>query len=125
MLEGQKILITGATGRVAFPIARALAQRNEVWGVARFTDPGSPSRLEAAGVRPVALDISTADFSSLPDDFTYVFHAAMASGADGWASAFEMNSQASGWLLYHCRSGRRASCSARPGRSTSTRGNGR
>jgi nucleoside-diphosphate-sugar epimerase len=104
MLEGQKILITGATGRVAFPIARALAAHNEVWGAARFTDPASQSRLEAVGVRPLALDVSTADFSSLPDDFTYVFHAAMASGADGWASAFEMNSQASGRLLQHCRS---------------------
>jgi UDP-glucuronate 4-epimerase len=103
VLEGQKILVTGASGRVAFPIARALAQNNEVWGVARFTDPGSPSRLEAAGVRPVALDVSAADFSTLPDDFTHVFHAAMSSGADGWASAFEMNSQASGALLYHCR----------------------
>jgi nucleoside-diphosphate-sugar epimerase len=103
VLEGQKILVTGASGRVAFPIARALAQSNEVWGVARFTDPGSPSRLEAAGVRPVALDVAAADFSTLPDDFTHVFHAAMSSGADGWASAFEMNSQASGALLYHCR----------------------
>ena len=103
VLEGQKILITGATGRVAFPIARALAQRNEVWGVARFTDPGSQSRLESVGVRPLPLDVSTGDLSSLPDDFTYVFHAAMSSGADGWASAFEMNSQASGGLLYHCR----------------------
>ena len=103
MLEGQKILITGATGRVAFPIARALAQSNEVWGVARLTDPGSQARLEAAGVRPVPLDVSTADFSSLPDDFSYVFHAAMASGAEGWSSAFEMNSQASGALLYRCR----------------------
>jgi UDP-glucuronate 4-epimerase len=103
MLEDQKILITGATGRVAFPIARALAARNEVWGAARFTDPASRSRLEAVGVRPLPLDVSTADFSSLPDDFTYVFHAAMASGADGWASAFEMNSQASGRLLSHCR----------------------
>ena len=103
MLEGQKILVTGATGRVAFPIARALAKENEVWGVARFTDPGSQSRLEAVGVRPVALDVSAADFSSLPGDFTHVFHAAMASGAEGWASAFEMNSQASGELLYHCR----------------------
>jgi nucleoside-diphosphate-sugar epimerase len=27
----------------------------------------------------------------------------MSSGADGWSSAFEMNSQASGALLYHCR----------------------
>ncbi|HXA73395.1 MAG TPA: NAD(P)-dependent oxidoreductase [Acidimicrobiales bacterium] len=103
MLEGQKILITGASGRVAFPIARALAKDNEVWGVARFTNPGSQSRLEAVGVRPVALDVAAADFWSLPHDFSYVFHAAMASGADGWASAFEMNSQASGRLLYHCR----------------------
>ena len=104
MLEDQKILITGATGRVAFPIARALAARNEVWGAARFTDPASQDRLEAVGVRPLPLDVSSADFSSLPDDFAYVFHAAMASGADGWASAFEMNSQASGRLLFHCRS---------------------
>jgi nucleoside-diphosphate-sugar epimerase len=103
MLEDQKILITGATGRVAFPIARALAERNEVWGAARFTDPASPARLEAVGVRPLPLDVSTDDFSSVPTDFTYVFHAAMASGADGWASAFDMNSQASGRLLYHCR----------------------
>lgn len=104
MLEDQKILITGANGRVAFPIARALAAHNEVWGAARFTDPDSQSRLEAAGVRPLPLDVSTADFSSVPDDFTYVFHAAMASGAEGWMSAFEMNSQATGRLLYHCRS---------------------
>lgn len=64
MLEDQKILITGATGRVAFPIARALAARNEVWGVARFTDPDSWSRLESVGVRPLLLDMSTNDFSS-------------------------------------------------------------
>jgi UDP-glucuronate 4-epimerase len=106
MLKDQKILITGATGRVAFPIARALAARNEVWGAARFTDPGSQVRLESAGVRPLPFDVSTGEFSSLPDDFTHVFHAAMASGAEGWQSAFEMNSQASGRLLYHCRSSR-------------------
>jgi nucleoside-diphosphate-sugar epimerase len=103
VLEGQKILITGANGRIAFPIARALAVQNDVWGVARFTDPASRARLESVGVRPLALDVSTADFSSLPDDFTYVFHAAMATGAEGWPSAFEMNSQASGRLLSHCR----------------------
>ena len=34
----EKILITGATGKIAFPIARALAQRNEVWGAARLRD---------------------------------------------------------------------------------------
>jgi nucleoside-diphosphate-sugar epimerase len=49
------------------------------------------------------MDVSTADFASLPDDFTHVFHAAMATGGEGWSSAFEMNSQATGRLLYHCR----------------------
>ena len=58
MLEGQKVLITGANGRVAFPIARALAQSNEVWGVARFTDPGSQSSAEGA---MVSLQISASD----------------------------------------------------------------
>ena len=56
MLEGQKILITGATGRVAFPISRALAARNEVWGVARFSQSGTRERLEALGVRAVRHD---------------------------------------------------------------------
>jgi UDP-glucuronate 4-epimerase len=103
VLEGQKILITGANGRIAFPIARALAPRNEVWGVARFTDPGSQVRLEAVGVRPVPMDVSTADFSSLPEDFSYVFHAALGSGAEGWAAAAEVNAHAPGRLMYHCR----------------------
>jgi nucleoside-diphosphate-sugar epimerase len=32
MLDREKILITGVSGRIAYPIARALAERNEVWG---------------------------------------------------------------------------------------------
>jgi nucleoside-diphosphate-sugar epimerase len=51
MLEGEKVLITGATGKIAFPIARALAPHNEVWGVARFTNPAAWERLESADVR--------------------------------------------------------------------------
>lgn len=42
LLEAEKILITGATGKIAFPIARALAAAgNEVWGVARLKDPAA------------------------------------------------------------------------------------
>ncbi len=40
MLDGEKVLITGVTGKVAFPIARALAARNDVWGVARLRERG-------------------------------------------------------------------------------------
>jgi UDP-glucuronate 4-epimerase len=103
VLDGEKVLITGAGGKIAFPIARALAGRNEVWGVARFRDPSHRDRLEGAGVNPVALDISTGDFSSLPDDFTYVFHAATADGSEGWPYSVQTNAQASGQLLHHCR----------------------
>lgn len=106
MLDGEKILITGAGGKIAFPIARALAQNNEVWGVARFSDPAHRERLAAVGVHPVRLDVSAADFTSLPDDFTYVFHAAMADGSEDWSYCTQMNAQASGDLLFHCRSAR-------------------
>ena len=106
MLDGEKILITGAGGKIAFPLARALAARNEVWGVARFSDPSHRERLAAAGVTPVQLDVSTADFTVLPDDFTYVFHAATADGTEDWGYCTQMNAQASGELLFHCRSAR-------------------
>lgn len=104
MLKGEKILITGATGKIAFPIARALAADNEVWGVARLRAPTDGRRLAEAGITPVPLDVGVGDFSSLPDDFTYVFHAAVDPGQDGWARCLETNAHNSGELLYHCRS---------------------
>jgi len=103
MLNAEKILITGATGKIAFPIARALAQRNEVWGAARLRDPADRDRLQAAGITPVALDVSTGDFSALPDDFAYVFHAAVDTGQGDWSRCVDTNAQKSGELLYHCR----------------------
>jgi UDP-glucuronate 4-epimerase len=104
LLEAQKILITGATGKVAFPIARALAARNEVWGVARLRKPEDRERLAEAGIRPTVFDISTDDFAALPHDFTYVFHAAVDTGVDDWTRCIETNAQRSGDLLAHCRS---------------------
>ena len=103
MLDGEKVLITGATGKIAFPIARRLAQGNEVWGAARLGRPGDREKLIIAGIEPVALDVSSGDFSGLPDDFSYVFHAAVDPGADDWARCVETNAQSSGELLFHCR----------------------
>ena len=37
-VNGTKILVTGASGQVALPVAEALASDNEVWAIARFTD---------------------------------------------------------------------------------------
>jgi UDP-glucuronate 4-epimerase len=103
MLGGEKILITGATGKIAFPIARELAVGNEVWGIARLRDQTARDKLVAAGVMPIALDLSADDFSQLPDDFSYVFHAAVDPGLDDWVRSVETNARRSGDLLYHCR----------------------
>lgn len=103
MLQSQKILITGATGKIGFPIARALAKHNEVWGAARFGRPGDRDKLVSAGIRPLQLDVSKGDFSTIPEDFTYVFHAAVDTGAGEWRRCVQTNAHNSGSLLYHCR----------------------
>ncbi len=105
MLEGEKVLITGATGKIAFPIARALAEKNEVWGSARLRNDSDREKLERAGIRPVKFDMSADDVSELDDDFTYIFHAAVdPAGIRGdWQSFVRTNAHNSGNLLYHCR----------------------
>ena len=80
-LVGARVLVTGATGRVAGPIARTLAETNVVYGLARFTDPNGPARLEADGVIPVPADLGRVDVTTLPD-VDYVFHAGAALGSD-------------------------------------------
>src|SRR5947209_17009349 len=66
MIAGKKILITGPAGQIAFPMAQHLAADNEVWGLARFTDPASRQRVEGAGVRAVACDLASGDFDAVP-----------------------------------------------------------
>ena len=98
VLHNQKILMTGATGKIAFPIARALAKHNEVWGAARLGKPGDRDKLSSAGIRPLQLDVSTGDFSAIPADFTYVFHAAVDTGAGEWRRCVRTNAHNSGNL---------------------------
>jgi UDP-glucuronate 4-epimerase len=104
MFQGEKVLITGASGKIGFPIARALAKDNEVWGLARLRDRAQRERLESVGVRPVPLDISGGDFSTLPSEFTYVFHAAVDTGTGDWRRCVDTNARVAGDLVYHCRS---------------------
>jgi UDP-glucuronate 4-epimerase len=106
VLDGQKILITGATGKIAFPIARALAKRNEVWGAARFSKPGDRDKLAAVGVVPLQLDMSSDSLAGVAEDFTHVFHAAVDPGAGDWRRCVRTNADHSGKLLYHCRKAR-------------------
>jgi UDP-glucuronate 4-epimerase len=103
VLQNEKILITGATGKIAYPIARELAKHNEVWGAARFSKPGDRDKLIAAGIKPLQLDMATGDLSAVPDDFSYVFHAAVDTGIGDWRACVRTNAQHSGKLLLHCR----------------------
>lgn len=103
LLNGEKVLITGVTGKIAFPIARALAGSNEVWGAARLRNPRDVDRLSEHGIRPVTFDMSAPDFTTLPDDFSYVFHAAVDDGTGDWLRCLRTNAHNSGELLYHCR----------------------
>lgn len=104
MLSGEKILVTGAAGNIAKPLSAYLAADNEVWGVARFTRPGSREEMEALGVHTQPCDLAEGDYSALPDDFTYVLHlAAVTSGDASYDEAIRVNAEATGLLLAHCR----------------------
>ncbi|MBK7249435.1 MAG: NAD(P)-dependent oxidoreductase [Gammaproteobacteria bacterium] len=104
-LENEKILITGAAGQVAFPIARHLAAHNEVYGLGRFSKPGDRERLERAGVTCVSADLAWDSFTSVPDDFTYVLNFASTRTGD-FDIDLQANAEGTGRLLYHCRGAR-------------------
>ena len=107
MLQGEKILVTGPAGQIAFPLAAHLAEHNEVWGIARFRDPGSRERVEAAGVTTRICDLASGDLGDLPDDFTYVLHlATFRLGGLDYDQALRTNAEGTHLLLRHCRRAR-------------------
>jgi nucleoside-diphosphate-sugar epimerase len=107
VLTGEKILVTGPAGQIAFPLAAALAESNDVWGIARFADPGSRERVESVGVRTHACDLATGDFDGLRDDFDYVLHlATFRNGGLDYDQAMRVNAEGTQLLLAHCRDAR-------------------
>jgi nucleoside-diphosphate-sugar epimerase len=73
-LKGRRILVTGASGLMAFPVAAELAKDNEVYGAARFSDPTQKDLLAATGVRPIQFDVLDHDLSALPRSVDVVIH---------------------------------------------------
>jgi nucleoside-diphosphate-sugar epimerase len=102
MLKGEKVLVTGPAGRIAFGIAKTLARDNEVWGIARFADPAQRREVEAVGVTTRAIDLGDGEFADLPDDFDYVLHIAADFGED-YERGLRVNAEGTGLLLSHCR----------------------
>jgi nucleoside-diphosphate-sugar epimerase len=104
-LTGQQILVTGPTSQVALPVTLGLADANDVWGVARFSDAAARDRLELAGVTCVTADLADADFADLPDTFDYVLNFAVAKGGDDdFDRDLAANAEAVGLLMARTRS---------------------
>ena len=104
MLSDEKILITGPAGQIALPLVKSLATNNEVWGIARFSEPNTRESVESLGVTTRAIDLAPSDYSSLPDDFTYVLHlAAFKTEGLDYNHALTVNAEGTGLLLKHCQ----------------------
>ncbi|MCF6387924.1 NAD-dependent epimerase/dehydratase family protein [Mycobacterium sp. MBM] len=101
-MRDTKVLITGPTGQVAAPLARALAAENEVWGIARFTDTAAREDLERAGIRCVTVNLAAGDFGAIPSDFDYVLNLAVAKSGR-WDKDLGANAESVGLLMAHCR----------------------
>jgi nucleoside-diphosphate-sugar epimerase len=106
-----RILITGATGRVAGVIARELAAEHDVVALARFSDPAARERLEGHGVECVTADMA-GDLGSVPGGVEVLLNFAVSFSHD-WDSALAVNGEALGHLvdrlpdlqrLLHCSS---------------------
>ncbi len=108
MLTGEKILVTGPAGRIAFGVTRMLAADNDVWGIARFSDPAARAEVEALGVTTRAMDLADGDFGDLPTDFTYLLHLAADFSQQDYDRALRVNAEGTGLLLDHCRSAKAA-----------------
>ncbi|MDQ2638363.1 MAG: NAD(P)-dependent oxidoreductase, partial [Actinomycetota bacterium] len=100
-MHDAKILISGVTGQVASPVAQALSADNQVWGIARFTDPAARDRLELAGVRCVTVNLAAGDFAGVPSDFDYVLNFAVAKSGR-WDKDLAANAESVGLLMAHC-----------------------
>ena len=76
-IKGKRVLVTGASGLVAFPVAAKLAQDNEVFAVARYSDPEQKRMIEQAGATAVSFDLANPDLSPLPDKIDVVINYAV------------------------------------------------
>jgi nucleoside-diphosphate-sugar epimerase len=103
-LENEKILITGVTGAIARPVARALAEKNEVWGAARFTNPALRKEIESYGVRIAEVDFEKNDYEAIPEDITMVLHYAYTRRPSGeFQDAIQVNAIAAGHVMQRCQ----------------------
>jgi UDP-glucuronate 4-epimerase len=113
-VHGKKVLFVGGQGPVSAPALRLLAPDNQVFVMARFTDPRSRSTLEAIGVTCIRHDMLE-PFDDIRDDFDFVYDTALPMTRDPassrselptmgpWPRSFDTYADATGRLMAHCR----------------------
>lgn len=101
-LSGKKVLVTGASGLVAFPVAAELAKSNEVYALARWSDAEQKRMMESAGAKAITFDLADEDMSSLPKGIDVVIHYAVLPPKFG-NLAYDVNTGATGRLARRYR----------------------
>lgn len=100
-MSGKRVLVTGASGVVAFPVAAELAKSNDVYAVARYSDPEQKRLLDSKGVRTIAFDMADPDLSPLPKSVDVVINYGVL--PPGHKDAYEVNVAATGRLASRYR----------------------
>jgi nucleoside-diphosphate-sugar epimerase len=103
MLKDRRILLTGLTGQVGGTFADALAPHNQVWGLARFSRPGSREHADARGVRTIVGDLAADELEGIPDGLDLVIHLAANTKPGTAEVAMTQNAEATGFLMRRCR----------------------
>ncbi len=105
MLTGKKIIVTGATGRIAAPMIERLAPRNEIHAAARFGDSAQREELQRLGVGTVRVDLDSGQgIEDLPTDADHLLHFAASLEADlDYDRAIRVNAESTGLLMQHCQ----------------------
>ncbi len=103
MLKGHRILLTGLTGQVGGTFADVLAPHNEIYGLARFTQPGTRERAEALGIKTIVGDFANNQLDGVPEDIEYVIHLAANTKPGTAEVGMVQNAEGTGFLFHKCR----------------------
>ncbi len=101
-LSGKRVLVTGASGLVALPVAVELAKNNEVFAVARYSNADQKRKIEAAGAKAISFDMFEEDLSPLPKEVDVVINYAVLPPNHG-NRAYDVNVAATGRLARRYR----------------------
>lgn len=103
-MRGQRILVTGFTGRLGGAFTDYLAKDNDVTAVSLSAADEQLAAWRERGVDPYVVDLAGDDYGNLPADFDYVVHTAAAVYPKTFADGLRDNADAPAFLMRHVRS---------------------